>query len=610
MISSPIRVLCVDDEPDLCALSKEMLEAKWDMQVDTAHSVAEAKQTMVHSKYDAIVSDYQMPGMDGIEFVRSLREKGDRTPFILFTGKGREEVVIEGIDSGADSYMQKGGNTKVVFAELAHKIMTIVYRTRTEAAMREKADLHRLVFETLAEGLVVRDSEGKLILCNDEAAKMFDLSSADQLIARGISETDLVLEDGSPCSHEDLPTSITFRTGLPLSNALRGIKIGDEDVKWVSVNTRPHIIGGKVNAVVVSFIDVTSTLYAEKELQESERKFRLIAENMSDVIAVLGMDLRFSYVSPSCFKMRGFTSEEVMNQSLSEIFTPESMKVALGVFAEEKEADERPGFDPDRVRYIELEEYCKDGSTKWVGSAIRPIRDADGRPISLVISSRDVTESRASLLALHEVNDKLALLSHLTRHDIMNQLTVVGGWLEMMRLEDARNIGMREKALKALINTRSLIDFSAKYEGMGSITPGFMNIGGELETIARSVITDTIQIHNGLGSLWVLADPLLPKVLYNIVENAVRHGDGASQIRFHYELDVGCLRIMCEDDGKGVEMEDKERIFGRGIGKNTGEGLFFVRTILALTGLTIVEDGVPGEGARFVITVPEGHWHE
>jgi len=80
--------------------------------------------------YDAIVSDYQMPEMDGIEFLKTVRGSGSDMPFIIFTGKGREDVVIEAINNGADFYLQKGGNPKAQFAELSHKIKHAVRERR------------------------------------------------------------------------------------------------------------------------------------------------------------------------------------------------------------------------------------------------------------------------------------------------------------------------------------------------------------------------------------------------------------------------------------------------------------------------------------------------
>ena len=129
-----IRVLTVDDEPDLSVLTKIFLERSDDLKVDIANSVREAFNKISEIRYDAIVSDYQMPEEDGIQFLKELRAKGDETPFILFTGKGREEVVIEALNNGADAYLQKGGKPVPQYAELGHRIRSIVRRHIAEEA--------------------------------------------------------------------------------------------------------------------------------------------------------------------------------------------------------------------------------------------------------------------------------------------------------------------------------------------------------------------------------------------------------------------------------------------------------------------------------------------
>ena len=127
-----ISLLYVDDEPDLLDLCKLFLEREGDFSVVTVTSAKEGLRILTEGMIDAIVSDYQMPGIDGIDFLKQVRADFKDIPFILFTGKGREEVVIEAIENGADFYLQKGGEPVVQFTELANHIRHTVSRRRAE----------------------------------------------------------------------------------------------------------------------------------------------------------------------------------------------------------------------------------------------------------------------------------------------------------------------------------------------------------------------------------------------------------------------------------------------------------------------------------------------
>jgi signal transduction histidine kinase len=118
-----------------------------------------------------------------------------------------------------------------------------------------------------------------------------------------------------------------------------------------------------------------------------------------------------------------------------------------------------------------------------------------------------------------------------------------------------------------------------------------------------------IRIDADYPDLELFADPLLEKVFYNLVDNALRYGgEKMTAIRMTTGKDNGVLVIMVEDDGNGISAYDKKELFKKGFGKHTGLGLFLSREILSLTGITITENGEPGVGARFEIVVPAGTW--
>ena len=172
-----INILYVDDETDLLEVGKLFLERCQDIGVDVAQSVAIAKDILEHKRYDAIISDYQMPEMSGIDFLKWLRTNGNDIPFILFTGKGREEIVIEALNSGADFYLQKGGNATAQFRELDHKVRETVRRNRAEEALQSNEERLRRAQEIGKTGCweFVLDSDGGHVWGSEEAFKLFGI---------------------------------------------------------------------------------------------------------------------------------------------------------------------------------------------------------------------------------------------------------------------------------------------------------------------------------------------------------------------------------------------------------------------------------------------------
>ena len=139
-----ISVLYVDDDAML-DVAKPLLEKHNDFFVDTEKTVKGAIEKIRSGKYETVVSDYELPELNGIEFLKTLRNSGSTVPFIIFTGRGREEVAIEALNNGADFYLQKGGPPLVLFSELSSKIRELVERRRIETENKKIISLEGFV---------------------------------------------------------------------------------------------------------------------------------------------------------------------------------------------------------------------------------------------------------------------------------------------------------------------------------------------------------------------------------------------------------------------------------------------------------------------------------
>lgn len=175
----------MDDEPALLDVSRIYLERSGELKVDTCSSAGDALELMNERPYDAIVCDYEMPGMDGIAFLKHLRLVGDTTPFIIFTGKGREHVVIEALNSGADFYLQKGGDPKSQFTELVHKIKQAVKRKKAEISLQ----MTRYSVERASEQIFWLDTKGRIIYANEAACGALGYDS-EEIMLLALSDID------------------------------------------------------------------------------------------------------------------------------------------------------------------------------------------------------------------------------------------------------------------------------------------------------------------------------------------------------------------------------------------------------------------------------------
>lgn len=176
-----ISVLYIDDEPDLLELGKRFLQREEDFSVDTLDSPAEALDRIRQERYDAIVSDYLMPAMDGLSLLKEVRKGGDPVPFIMFTGRGREEVVIEAFENGATFYLQKGGDPAVQFTELSYKIRQAVEKRRAEEQIRRMQWEWEHIFNAVENPIAILSPDHRIIAANRATLEALGCTSSDVL---------------------------------------------------------------------------------------------------------------------------------------------------------------------------------------------------------------------------------------------------------------------------------------------------------------------------------------------------------------------------------------------------------------------------------------------
>jgi signal transduction histidine kinase len=238
---------------------------------------------------------------------------------------------------------------------------------------------------------------------------------------------------------------------------------------------------------------------------------------------------------------------------------------------------------------------------------VHPQRVGD-QIVGRVWSLHDITERRLAEDAIAAANNKLMLLSTLTRHDIFNQLTAVAVYLELVQMEkhDPAVSGHLETMKKSLEVIRLQLEFTRDYEDLGLKKPEWQDVEEAFFKAADSFKGRMVLIRCDTGPVEIFADPMIGRVFYNLIDNSLRHGEKISQIRLSLETEDPDMIMVYEDNGVGVPPEDKERIFLKGVGKHTGLGMFLIKEILSITGIIIQETGTYHQGVRFEIRVPSG----
>ncbi len=347
--------------------------------------------------------------------------------------------------------------------------------------------------------------------------------------------------------------------------------------------------------------DVTQFKKLVETLQENASRFKQIYETIEDLYLQTDNEGIFQILSPSIILFAGKKAEDLIGKPLHEIFAnPEESTRIYSILFE-------TGFIHDYN--IQLKKM--DGTITQTSFSAFLMKDTRGMPIGVSGLVRDITQRRQAEEALRQANRQLNLLTSITRHDINNQITVLTGYLALLEKKphDTTHNEYFQKINTAAQRIFSIIQFTREFEEIGITPPAWHDLRILVDKTVKEVPPGNIIVKNDLPvGLEIFADPLIVKVIYNLMDNAVRYGEKITVIRFCMQEYDGTRIIVCEDDGEGVPVDEKERIFVRGFGKNTGLGLALSREILSITGITIRESGEPGKGARFEMKVSKEAW--
>jgi len=337
---------------------------------------------------------------------------------------------------------------------------------------------------------------------------------------------------------------------------------------------------------------------AEEKLRKSEMQYRSFVESVEDSIYTVDRDCRYLLINARHLLRRGLSPDMYAGKLYGDFHSVEETTIFAGQVA-------RVLASKSQVQ----DEYEQNG--QYYLRKLNPVIDpVVNDVIAITVISSDITDRKNAEKNLETINRKLNLMNDITRHDMLNQLTVLNSYLTLAGEQSDDMITQ-----KYLVKSEQVIDailaqilFARDYQKIGVESPQWQNISVTIVKARLPQKITSVTIDNRCSEIEVYADPLFEKVLYNLLDNAVRYAGLQPAIRFFLEEETDRLVLICEDNGPGVPQENKEKIFLRGFGKNSGLGLFLIREILAITGISIRECGEEGMGSRFEIAIPVGKY--
>ncbi|MGA9110929.1 MAG: PAS domain S-box protein [Smithella sp.] len=395
----PLRLLIIEDSKSDVALEVRQLEAGgYRVTYEVAETAAEMKAALIKQSFDIVISDHSLPQFDATGALAMLKQSGLDIPFIIVSGAIGEETAVALMKAGAHDYVMKDKLSRLCPA-IARELKDAEVRARRKQAesarltslkaLLESQERYKALFDCSLNLIYVMNFDGKFIDANKAA---LDLLGYKREEIRSVNVNSLVDEDQLPLVLETIREII--KTGIQTD--LHEIRLRNKDGREIYVEAQGSIVMSKGKPVAIQVIarDITEHKRADELLKKSESKYRLLADNIHDVIFVMDMDLKYSYLSPSVKLLRGYEPEEAMKQTPAQTVTPSSLNLALGILSEIMELEKSEHRDINVSRTFQVEMSRKDGTTVWTEVKASLIRDQNQRAIGIMGVTRDITDRK------------------------------------------------------------------------------------------------------------------------------------------------------------------------------------------------------------------------
>lgn len=580
-----IALLLVDDEPALLEVARLFLERSGDIIVTPAESPTEAFELLKENPFDAIVSDYEMPGMNGIELLKTIRSAENSIPFIIFTGKGREQIVIEALNQGADFYLQKGGDPRSQFAELRHKVKRAVAQQKSDLALRQSEERFRLLAENGTDMISCHSQDGIYRYASPACMHLLGYQP-EELI--GCSAYDFIHPDDIAKVHKSAEMSLA---SAPPSLITYRIRRKDGEYCWIESTYRLIEIPGRGQETHVSSRDISARKIAEERAWFQAE----LLDHISQAVVVIDHEGTIVSWNRGAEELYGLKAEEARGEKQEMLIT-----ALVGETAQElAQATQNGEHWSDVTAFRRRDDQVITIRMNWF-----PLHNQDLQQIGAVNIAEKVTLRKG----------KTDLYLDIMTHDINNAAISALGYADCLsEMLDEGEAAMTAKLQACIRHSIEIIDNISTIRKITDEQAVPRNI--DLDQVIKAQIAHFpgANIHYCGQRTIVSADDLLGGVLTNLIGNSRKFAGPDGTITILVEPAGQGYQISVEDDGPGIPDSEKPLVFNRfqrGADEENGRGLglYIAQMLIERYGGRIWADdrvaGRPDEGAAIRFTLP------
>jgi PAS domain S-box-containing protein len=519
----------------------------------------------------------------------------------------------------------------------------IEVRKQAEEKLRETQEFLEAAVAQSPSGILIADAPNVNIRLANQAA--FSIRGIDSSILTGMdvaqhaANWQILHSDGSRYPYEQMPLTRAVRQGEVTQNEEVIIRNQAGNDHWLSVNAAPILdANGHIIAGILVFHDITEHKQAQEALKKSEEKYRLLAENVNDVIWTMDMDLNYTYISPAIEKIQGWNVEEAASLTINDVLTPKSLEIVLKRFEAHMTEGAKTGNYNISDRF-ELEMYRKRGSTIWTEIVASPILGEDGKPVGILGVTRDITERKKLETQLQRAQkmEAIGTLAGGVAHDLNNVLSAQVSYPDLLLMDLPEESPLRKPILtikksgeKAAAIVQDLLTLARR----GVVATEVVNFNRIIEDYIGSPECENLRKFHPDVNIQTDLEPCLLNIMgssvhlsttvMNMVSNAAEAMPGGGNIfistrskyidkpiRGYDDVQEGDYVVFTvSDSGTGISSRDLEKIFEpfytkKVMGRSgTGLGMAVVwGTVKDHRGYIDVQS-VEGKGTTFTIYFP------